>query len=126
MRVTRSRPKPRYCNAVSTVACASSPIITTISGAPYSPAASTSQPARCSSRWRAAAMPTAFPSPAPVGSPTLASAGRPSRSSIHSPAISSAAAAAGESACSAPFWFQAVVSRSAAEAAGSAPPITKP
>ena len=43
----------------------------------------------------------------------------PSRSSIQAPATSSAAAAAGERACSAAFWPQAVVSQSAAAAAGS-------
>ena len=46
IRVTRSRPKPRYWSAVSSVECTSSPTMTWISGAPYRPRASTSQPIR--------------------------------------------------------------------------------
>ena len=62
------------------------------------PLASTSQPARSSTACRAAARPTALPSPAPVGSPKLALGGSPRSSSIQRPAISSTAAAAGDAA----------------------------
>ena len=92
---------------------------TVISGAPYRPLASTSQPSFARTAWRAAASPIALPSPAPVGRPTLASRGRPRSSSIQAPAVSSVAAAAGESAWTTAFWPQAVVSQSAAAEAGS-------
>ena len=52
--------------------------------------------------------------------------GRPSRSSSHAAATSSIAAAAGDMTCRAVFWSQADTSQSAASAAGSAPPVTKP
>lgn len=63
---------------------------------------------------------------APVVKPTALSPGRPSRSSSHAPATSSTAAYAGEAARSTQFWSQALTSQSAASAAGSVPPITKP
>jgi hypothetical protein len=40
--------------------------------------------------------------------------------------VSSATAAAGDMTCIAVFWSHAEVSQSAATAAGSAPPVTKP
>ncbi len=108
------------------MACASAPMRTSIRGASYSPRASTSQPTLSRSAWRAAAMPTVFPRPAPVGRPWLASGGMRSSSFIHSPATCSAAAAAGDMMWVATFWSHAAVSQSAATEAGSAPPITNP
>ena len=44
----------------------------------------------------------------------------------HASTVVSAAAAAGDIVCSPAFWSHAEVSQSAASAAGSAPPVTKP
>ena len=108
------------------VACACSPQTTCTRGAPIRPSRSTSQPARASTAWRAAARQVVLAPWAPVTKPTLALAGRPSRSSAQPAAISSIAATAGESEWNAAHWSQAETSQSAASAAGSAPPITKP
>ena len=116
---TRSRPRPRYCSAVSSVACASSPMTGDL-GRAVQAACLDVPPGAARTAWRPAASPTALPSPAPVGRPTLASRGRPSSSSIQAPATCSAAAAAGEGAWTTAFWPQAVVSQSAAAEAGSA------
>ncbi len=91
-----------------------------------SPCSSTSQPARASSAPRAAASPVTFAICAPVVSPTPDSGGRPSRSSSQPQATSSATAAAGEETALNAFWSHADASQSAASAAGSAPPVTKP
>ena len=119
-------PKPSSRRARSTVACRSSLATTRTRGAPPSPSRSTSQPASASTWWRAAASPTVFAACPPVTKPAEAVAGRPSRSFSHAPAASSAAAAAGESTALKPFWSQPVARTSAAVAAGSAPPTTKP
>ena len=66
-----------------------------MAGAPISPRASTSQPARPRTAWRAAASPTMFEVVAPVVNPQPASAGRPRISRTHRPAISSITEAAG-------------------------------
>ena len=63
---------------------------------------------------------------APVVNPTLAVSGSPNRSISHAPAVSSATAAAGPMTYSPAFWSQALVSQSAARAAGTLPPITNP
>jgi hypothetical protein len=63
---------------------------------------------------------------APVTRPTLAPGGRPSTSASHSAATASTAPAAGEETALNAFWSHADVSQSAASAAGSAPPVTKP
>ena len=63
---------------------------------------------------------------APVTSPAPARAGSPSSSFTQATAVASAVAAAGDIACSMLFWSHADVSQSAASAAGSAPPVTKP
>ena len=52
--------------------------------------------------------------------------GRPSRSSVHADATSSIAAAAGDREWNAAHWSHAETTQSAASAAGTAPPITKP
>ena len=63
---------------------------------------------------------------APVVRPTLHSAGRPSTSSSQPHATSSTTEAAGDETALNEFWSHAEVSQSAASAAGSAPPVTKP
>ena len=63
---------------------------------------------------------------APVVNPTLTPAGRPNSSASHAPAISSATAAAGPMTYRPAFWSHALVSQSAASAAGTPPPITNP
>ncbi len=63
---------------------------------------------------------------APVTKPLETPAGRPSRSAIQPAATASAAAAAGEVTTEKPFWSHAVATQSAATAAGSALPKTKP
>ena len=76
---------------------ATSPTITVTPGAPCSPRASTSQPARSSTAWRATARHVVFDIWPPVTKPTLALAGSPSRSRIQPPTTSSTTVAAGES-----------------------------
>ncbi len=63
---------------------------------------------------------------APVTIPTLAPAGRPSSDSTQSSTTSSTTEAAGEPTHMCAFWSHADASQSAASAAGSAPPVTKP
>jgi hypothetical protein len=63
---------------------------------------------------------------APVTNPTLEPSGSPNSSRSHAAATSSATAAAGEIAYRPAFWSQALVSQSAASAAGTPPPITNP
>ena len=125
-RIAVSRPRPSSRSALKTVACASAPTITRSGGAPASPCASTSQPARPSTALRAAASAVALAICAPVHRPAAVPSGRPSSSRHHSVAVRSAAAAAGDITCSAVFWSHADVSQSAASAAGSVPPVTKP
>ena len=62
----------------------------------------------------------------PVTKPNDTSAGSPSSSASHAPATSSTTEAAGPPTYSPAFWSHADVSQSAASAAGTAPPITKP
>jgi hypothetical protein len=61
-----------------------------------------------------------------VTSANDALAGMPSSSFSQRPATSSTTAAEGASSARPAFWSQADVSQSAASAAGSAPPTTKP
>ncbi len=72
------------------VTCASSPITTSISGAPKRPRASTSHPRRASTAWRAAASAVKFAIMQPVVKPTLASRGSRRTSSSQPAATSSA------------------------------------
>ena len=62
----------------------------------------------------------------PVTSANDAPAGMPSSSLSQRPATSSATEADGASSARPAFWSQAEVSQSAASAAGTAPPTTKP
>jgi hypothetical protein len=91
-----------------------------------SPAVSTSWPARPSTSCLAAARAVKLAICPPVTKPTDTWAGSPSSSASQRPATSSTTPAAGPATCSPAFWSQAAVSQSAASAAGSAPPITKP
>src|SRR5438309_865074 len=54
-RITRSPPRPTSISALSTLTWTSSPTTTVMGGAPNRPCASTFQPLRASSAWRAAA-----------------------------------------------------------------------
>ena len=63
---------------------------------------------------------------APVVNPTDVSGGSPSRSTSQPAATSSTTAAAGVARYSPTFCSQADVSQSAASAAGTEPPMTKP
>ena len=104
----------------------SRPASTRTLGAPHSPAASRSQPARPRTSRRAMASPVKLAICTPVTNPTDTAAGRPSSSASQPPATSSTTLAAGPRTCRAAFWSQAEVSQSAARAAGVAPPTTKP
>ena len=86
----------------------------------------TSQPARRSTSSRAAARQVKLAIVPPVTKPTALPAGSPSRSSSQALATCSVAVAAGVSRASPAFWSQALVSQSAASAAGCEPPITMP
>ena len=97
-----------------------------MSGAANRPWRSTSQPWRARSAWRAAAIPVNEAIVAPVVKPTLTPDGSPNRSASHAPATSSATAAAGPMTYRPAFWSHALVSQSAASAAGRLPPITNP
>ena len=63
---------------------------------------------------------------APVTNPALVPAGSRSSSTSQPAATSSATDAAGEIAYRPAFWSQALVSQSAAIAAGTLPPMTNP
>ena len=76
---------------------------TVSAGAPCRPSASTSQPSRRSTSWRAAASAVTLAMCAPVTNPTLAWSGRPSASRIHRAVQASSADIAGDMTCSAPF-----------------------
>ena len=80
-RSTRSPPRPSSASAFSTLTCTSSPTTTRSGGAPKRPFASTFQPWRASSAWRAAARPLWFAVVAHVTKPTPVPAGRASTSS---------------------------------------------
>jgi hypothetical protein len=62
----------------------------------------------------------------PVTKPTPAPPGRPSSSRTQPAATSSATDSAGATTNAPPFWSHVEVSQSAATAAGSEPPMTKP
>ncbi len=117
---------PSIWSAANIVTWDSSETTTGRSGAPNRPCRSTSQPCAASSAWRPAARPVKVAIVAPVVYPTLTPAGSPNRSAIQAPATSSTTAAAGPITYSPAFWSQALVSQSAARAAGTPPPITKP
>jgi hypothetical protein len=112
--------------ALKTVAWASSPAITVISGAPYSPSFSTSQPAAPRSARRAAARQVKLAMVAPVtkAPPQASSRSRSSRN--HRRDTISRAEPTGDPAHSPVFWSQAPASQLAASVAGSVPPMTKP
>src|SRR5450432_1299933 len=97
-----------------------------ILGAPKSPFVSTSQPSRASREFLAAASAVTCAISQPVVSAKLAPFGNPSSSFNQPPQTSSITATAGPQAYDAAFWSQALVSQSAASAAGSAPPMTQP
>jgi hypothetical protein len=63
---------------------------------------------------------------APLTNPTVVPAGRPKSSSSQSATTSSTTDAAGVPMYRPTFWSQADVSQSAASAAGTDPPMTKP
>ena len=117
---------PSIWSAAKIVTWDSSLTMTGNSGAPNRPWRSTSQPLRASSACRPAAIPVNEAIVAPVVKPTLTPAGSPNSSASHPPATSSATAAAGPMTYSPAFWSQALVSQSAATAAGTPPPITNP
>ena len=126
-RTSRLRPKPSRPSALMSVGCASSPTTTVIGGAPNSPSASTSQPARASTAWRAAASAVKLAIVAPV-TKAPAAARRAARR-VEQPAqrdLLEHARRPGVGESKAAFWSQAVASQFAASAAGSEPPITKP
>ena len=77
------------------VGWASAPTTTVTGGAPNSPCASTSHPARASTAWRAAASPVKLATVAPVTNAPPVSFGRPNSSIIQESATSSSAAAPG-------------------------------
>ncbi len=124
--MTRDLPRPSSARALSTLTCASSPITTSSSGAEKSPRASTSQPSRARSAWRAAASAVKFASVAPVTKPPAVPAGSASASTIQRSATASTRAVPGVTSERAEFWSHAVASTFAATAAGSAPPMTNP
>ena len=108
------------------MSCRSSPTRTWTRGAPVRPCSSRSQPARVSTDWRPAASPVKFAIVPPVTNPTSLPDGRPSRSSSQAAATSSTATTPGVAWRRAVFWSQALVSQSAAIAAGWVPPMTQP
>ena len=122
----RAVPNPSIRSAANRLTCASAPATIRSGGAPSRPSRSTSHPARRYASFRAAKRQVKLAVCPPVTKPTLHSRGRPSRSRSQPIATSSAAAPAGESALSETFWFQAEASQSAAIAAGSPAPTTKP
>ena len=123
---TRERPSPSRPSDLTSVGCASSPTTTVIGGAPNSPCASTSHPARASSAWRAAASAVKLATVAPVTNPPPHSGGSPSTSSSQRRLMRSSSAVAGVTACSPVFWSQAPARQFAATVTGSAAPITNP
>src|SRR5882724_4134325 len=106
--------------------CASSPASTATSGARLRPWAATSQPARASTCWRAAARQVVLAICPPVTIPIPVPAGSPNSPVNQAITVSSTTAAAGESTKRPAFWSHALVSQSAPTAAGRLPPITKP
>jgi hypothetical protein len=95
-------------------------------GAPVKPSRSTFHPTSASTWLQAAARAVACAICVPVTKAKETALGRPSRSAIQAPATSSTTAAAGPATYRPAFWSQADVSQSAASAAGTAPPMTKP
>ncbi len=100
------------------MSCRSAPTSTRTRGAPLSPSAATSQPARDSTASRAAARHVKFDIVAPVTNPTPLPAGKPSTSSSQAEVMSSTAECAGVTRRSPAFWSHALTSQSAASAAG--------
>src|SRR5919107_4332302 len=104
----------------------SAPTRTRTPGEPTSPRSAMSQPARRSTSSRPAARQVKFAIVPPVTKPTALSGGRPSRSVSQPSTTSSTAAGAGVRVRSPEFWSHALVSQSAASAAGCVPPMTMP
>jgi hypothetical protein len=123
---TRLRPRPRIPSDFVTDGCASTPTITVIEGAPGSPSASTFQPTRLSTAWRAAASAQRLATVAPVTKAPPHSGGNRRTSSNQRSATCSSVAVPGVARCNALFWSHAEASQLAASATGSEPPITKP
>ncbi len=89
-------PKPSIRRLPTVETCTSSPTTTVIRGARCRPSRSTSQPARRSTSWRAAARQVKLAMWQPVTKPTVAVAGRPSSSSTQPATMSSSTATAGD------------------------------
>jgi hypothetical protein len=123
---SRFMPKPSTRSAFFTVMCTVAETTTRISGAPLRPSPSKSQPLRASSARRAAATQASVHALALVPKPTALSRGRSRISSTQRAATCSIAAAAGEFTADDAHWSHASTMRSAAAAAGSVAPITKP
>ena len=119
-------PIPSSRRARPSVTCRLAPATTVIGGEPASPSASRSQPARSSTACRAAARAVTCAIWQPVVKPNEASAGSPNSSLSQLPATCSATSADGPSTPMPAHWSQVEVSQSAASAAGTEPPITKP
>ena len=123
---TSGAPRPRYRSARSMLSCRSPPTITRTRGASVRPCLPTSQPTRRNVSSRAAARQVKLDIVAPVAKPTALPAGSPSRSSSQLLATSSTAEYAGVTSRMPAFWSHALVSQSAASAAGWLPPMTIP
>ena len=119
-------PMPSRRTDLSTDSCRFSLIRSRSGGAAEIPSASASIPRRCRSACRAAASAVVWAIWHPVTKAKDAVAGRPSNSLSHAPQTSSTTASAGAAAADAAFGSQVAVSQSAANAAGSTPPMTQP
>ena len=95
-------------------------------GAPLSPSAATSHPERASTACRAAARQVVLAICPPVTKPMPVPSGKLNNSRSQPSTVSSTTAAAGDSTKRPAFWSHALVSQSAASAAGTLPPMTKP
>ncbi len=107
----RLRPKPRMPSDLVSEGWASSPTTTVTGGAPISPCASTSQPARASTAWRAAASAHKLATVAPVTNAPAHSGGSCNTSSSQRNATCSNTAVPGLTRCSALFWSHALASQ---------------
>ncbi len=124
--VTWPVPMPSSRSARSTVTCFFAPATIRTGGPPCRPRSARSQSWRASTALRAAASAVTCAIWQPVTSAKDAPAGSPSSSLSQRPAVSSITVIAGVGRVRPAFWSQAVTSQSAASAAGSVPPMTKP
>ncbi len=125
-RSTRLRPRPSRPSDLIMLGWASPPTTTVIGGAPNRPSASTFQPVRASTAWRAAARAVKLATVAPVTKAPPVPAGRPVMSTSQRSATCSRCAVPGVTAYRAQFWSHAPASQFAASVTGSEPPMTKP